>query len=257
MGKRDLIFNLRRCIYMQQHFIITGSSYKRKQRIAIHFSKEEQLTNDFLSAQITKIKDECCTLPVATHSIITEDDSWLSVCEYDPYFKDICLIDTTDEFISILKDDLVITAEDTARYILSQLECNPLKLHKLVYLCFAEYLTMYNEKLFESKICAFERGPVVEDIYSKYKRFSKYQIISEKLPKPIVLKSRILHSDKGIQKLFIIDKIIKEYGSYNANELITITHRPCSPWYVSLPIKENFQEISLDDIKAYHKYEKV
>ena len=60
-------------------------------------------------------------------------------------------------------------------YILDYLESSNvsvsnLKLQKLLYFSYGIYLQSYNTKLFENKIEAWMRGPVVEAVYKEFKK---------------------------------------------------------------------------------------
>lgn len=141
---------------------------------------------------------------------------------------------------------------DVSGYILSKVKCSHLKLKKLVYMCYVDYLCKYNEKLFTDKILAYQYGPIVETVYNKYKNSGK-KILKNNIDREdemLIFRSRILASRNGINKAFSIDKTLEKYSNLTSSELVSLTHRENSPWTKS-------KEIITDDmIIKYHKYEK-
>lgn len=94
------------------------------------------------------------------------------------------------------KKDRKLKGIDVAKYILSKTPCTQLKLQKLVYLCFADYLCDTGKELFTDKIYAFKYGPVVDLTHKDNAPWSK--------------------SFKGLGKLYSAMKLdtIKEYHQY-------------------------------------------
>lgn len=83
---------------------------------------------------------------------------------------------------------------DVSSYILSKVKCSHLKLEKLVYMCYADYLCKYNEKLFTDKILTYQYGPIVETVYNKYKNSGK-KILKNNIDREdemLIFRSRIL-----------------------------------------------------------------
>lgn len=110
--------------------------------------------------------------------IQAEDETWEAVCKADYFFKDVKVIEDVETFIKLINEDRTLQGIDVAKYILSKITCTQLKLQKLVYLCFADYLCETGKELFTDKIYAFKYGPVVETVYKKYKEYG-YKAIEE------------------------------------------------------------------------------
>lgn len=92
---------------------------------------------------------------------------------------------------------------------------SPMKLQKLCY--YAQgYSLAEGEQLFPEDFQAWQHGPVVVDLYHKFKHFQWRQISDE-----------ITAVDEKI-KDFITD-IVAAYGRYDGAALSTMTHRE-SPW---------------------------
>lgn len=81
------------------------------------------------------------------------------------------MVGNVEDFIRLIQVDRVLTGMDIAKYILSKQPCTHLKLQKLVYYCFADYLCEAHDKLFQDEIYAFELGPVIQSVREKFKGF--------------------------------------------------------------------------------------
>lgn len=111
----------------------------------------------------------------------------------------------------------------------------PLKLQKLLYYVQGLALHIYNKPAFEDKILAWSYGPVVEEIYYKYK---------SKRRSPISSVANAVKVCEGLEN--IIEIVINTYGKYSAGSLIDLTHDE-EPWK-NTDINE---EIMQADIKKY------
>lgn len=92
----------------------------------------------------------------------------------------------------------------------------PLKLQKLLYYIQALSLVVYDKEAFKSKIYAWSYGPVVEDVYKKYKGKT-----------PIITSNKIVNLSEGLKE--IVDIVIQSYGQIEAKKLIDLTHDE-EPW---------------------------
>lgn len=247
---------------MITHFIFMSSSYSLGTRIALDYVVIDGRIQEKLKQNLIKIIKECGKdVSISTHMVQADDETWESVCVADHFFKDVKVIDNLDEFIKLIKIDRELEGTDIAKYILSKITCTQLKLQKLVYLCFADYLCDTGKKLFSDKIYAFKYGPVVETVYEKYKEYGYKSIeeettdIDSKNISEMPAKSRILFAEDGTEKILSIEKTLKKYGNLSATELVYLTHKQNSPW--SRTKKTTYSPIKLDTIKEYHKYETI
>lgn len=245
---------------MITHFIFMSSSYFLGTRIALDYIVIDEGIQEKLKQNLAKIIKECGKdVSISTHMVQADDETWKSVCIADHFFKDVKVIDDLDEFIKLIKIDRKLEGVDIAKYILSKITCTQLKLQKLVYLCFADYLCDTGKKLFLDKIYAFKYGPVVETVYEKYKEYGYKSIeeettdIDSKNIAEMPAKSRILFAEDGTGKILSIEKTLKKYGNLSATELVRLTHKQNSPW--SRTNKTTYSPIKLATIKEYHKYE--
>lgn len=110
-----------------------------------------------------------------------------------------------------------------------------LKLQKLLYYIQGLALSIFGKPAFTNKIYAWEYGPVVEEIYQKYKSKGKH---------PIATPKEIAEISEGLK--CIIDTVIEGYGKFNAYSLIELTHEE-TPWKET----EKDEEITQECIREY------
>lgn len=250
---------------MVTHFIFMSSSYSIGTRIALDYIVTDKNVQEELKQHLDKIIKKCGKdVSISTHMIQADDESWKSVCEADHFFKDVKVISSIDKFIQLILKDRNLEGIDVAKYILSKIKCTQLKLQKLVYLCFADYLCDTGKELFTDKIYAFKYGPVVDTVYKRYKEYGYKPIeqetedIDSKNVFEMPAKSRIIFAEDGTEKILSIDKTLKKYGNLSASELVDLTHREETPWSKTFKgTEEVYSSIELDIIKQYHIYEEI
>lgn len=251
---------------MIKHYIIMSSSYTDGTRIALDITEDRLLNSEAIAKIIQDIKQSCGKdVPLSTHLIETQSESWTSVAEYDPFFQGVMCSKSVQEFSEKIKAGRVLKGLDVATYILSKIKCTHLSLEKLVYFSYADYLCKYSERLFEDRIYAFTHGPVVDSVYETYKRSGTQYVKSLEFGidsdvqtgvKELPARSRILFAKDGAEKLRSIDETIQRYGSYPAGALVELTHRPGSPW-AHVDSSKPYQVISDELISAHHHVECV
>lgn len=238
-----------------------SSSYSKGKRIALSYIvKEEEYTK--LREIVQDIIKKCGKdVSLSTHFVQTDSISWESVVKKDPFFKDVEVIDSKDEFIKLILKDRVLNGLDVAKYILSKKRCTHLKLEKLLYLCYAEYLCQYKNELFKDKIYAYRYGPVIESVYNKYKKYGYKEIDNNDIDTTGIFempsRSRILFSEDGINKIKSIDATLEKYGALSANDLVNLTHKKNTTWFLSGEGKLNNKIIDNDIIEKYHCNESI
>ena len=245
---------------MVKHYIVMSSAYSLGKRIVIDYHYDDIKEMSKIKKDMDYIIKMCGKdVPISIHSIQTNSVSWESVIKLDKFFKDTLLIKTKEEFVDIILKDRVLTGLDIAKYILSVVPCTHLKLEKLTYLCYANYLCEEKKKLFEDKIFAYRLGPIIESIYKKYKKsgLGKLQVEDDKKTynedlKKLSSRSRILSSQDGIKKLVSIDNTLEKYSHLSARDLVYLTHKHETPWEKSGAGKSLNIEISDELILRYH-----
>ncbi|MFR8234028.1 MAG: Panacea domain-containing protein [Clostridia bacterium] len=250
---------------MVTHFIFMSSSYSMGTRIALDYIVTDKNVQEELKQHLDKIIKKCGKdVSISTHMIQSDDESWKSVCEADHFFKDVKVISSIDKFIQLILKDRNLEGIDVAKYILSKIKCTQLKLQKLVYLCFADYLCDTGKQLFTDKIYAFKYGPVVDTVYKRYKEYGYKPIeqetedIDNKNIFEMPAKSRIIFAEDGTGKILSIDKTLRKYGSLSASQLVDLTHKEKTPWFKTFKgTEEVYSSIDPDIIKQYHIHEKI
>lgn len=250
---------------MIKHFIVMASAYSIGKRIALDYWDEDILQMDVIQKDIDFIFEQCGQdVPISTHFVQTESVGWDKVGKMDKFFSKAKLISTKEEFVEILLKDRTLKGLDIAKYILTQLSCTHLKLEKLVYMCYADYLCEFGTKLFDDKIYAYRLGPVISSVYENYKK-SGYGKLSpeddkhryDEFDKKMPIRSRILSSEDGLKKLISVDKTLVKYRELTADELVRLTHREDTPWTYAGKGTIAYKIIDDELISKYHKYEVI
>lgn len=137
------------------------------------------------------------------------------------------------------------SALDVSKYIIKR--CNEngstvsnLKLQKILYFIQAEFLVSTGKACFPEDIEAWDFGPVVPEVYHRYKVYGSANIpyMRGEYGKRIASKDRDL-----------MDGIIDQCSKYSASVLVEITHKQ-DPWKNAYrPYKGNI--ISKQSIKRY------
>lgn len=139
------------------------------------------------------------------------------------------------------------SAEYIADYLISK--ANPdqggellsnMKLQKLLYYCQGFYFAKYGKKLFQEPIHSWQYGPVVQDVYHKYKNFGASGIPNFEAPREF--------EQLCVQEQEMIDDVFDYFGQFSAIKLMNMTHAE-SPWK-NTPSTE---EITVDKLENHFK----
>lgn len=234
-----------------------SSSYSEGTRIALDYVIKEEKDYFRLKEIVPYIIEKCGKdVSLSTHFIQTETEMWQDVIRKDRFFKDVKVIKSKEKFVSLIEKDRKLKGLDVAKYILSKVKCTHLKLEKLVYICFAEYLCEYDKELFKDEIFAYKYGPVVKSVYEKYKKYGYKEIEKGNIDATDVhempSRSRILFAREGMFKIKSIDDTLDKYGTLSTTELVELTHKKNTPWYLSGKGSFNDKIIENEIIKKYH-----
>ena len=126
----------------------------------------------------------------------------------------------------------VVMVDSDADYI------SNLKLQKLLYYAQGSFLAIKDQLLFDEDLLAWEHGPVVSEVYQKYKKYH-----SSGIPFDEEYKNNITKEDESLLK-----EVYRVFGKYSAWGLREMTHNE-TPW------KETKRNgvISVESIKEYFK----
>jgi uncharacterized phage-associated protein len=139
----------------------------------------------------------------------------------------------------------MISCFDVANFFLSKADeeagdlISNLKLQKLVYYAQGFHLAMFGQPLFPEKIEAWVHGPVIPELYQKYKDCG-----SNPLPPPNNFDIDIFSSEI----LELLNDVQEVYGQFSAWKLRSMTHEEM-PWSGTA----TRQNISNEKMKEYFK----
>lgn len=126
-------------------------------------------------------------------------------------------------------------ALDIAKYLICKFNnenktITQLKLQKLLYFIEAYYMAYYDkDSLYKEEFYAWTYGPVIKEVYEKYKVFMSDAIIEDDCDNTTIL-------DQDVEES--IDTICSTFGNLTAYDLIKITHMQGSPWFQTFKPKK-------------------
>ncbi|WP_381403097.1 Panacea domain-containing protein [Staphylococcus epidermidis] len=221
---------------MYKHYLIFLEEDKKDRRVAFH--KLIDSKEDF--EEISKYKKELKKLDIEfyTHIITTKDKTVASIEEKDRFFKGVFYVEVYDDFLELAKSTEKLSAMDIVKYILMLKPTTPLKLQKLLYIVYERYILKTQELLFDEKFVAYDYGPVVEQVYSKYRGQrellhedddkSVYSIETEAIT-PVAYKIFAKEDGKEISQL--IKDVVEEYSQCTAWDMVKKTHEIDTAWH--------------------------
>ena len=124
----------------------------------------------------------------------------------------------------------------------------PMKLQKLMFFVYSDYLRKYDEPLFPERFQTWKYGPVLASIYYEFNAFGANSITKF---------SRDAMGNVYTIKLYnnpvmdIVHSVWSRYRSLSAVELSALTHRPGSAW--DNAVKAGRKYIEDEDIKNAHE----
>jgi len=131
-----------------------------------------------------------------------------------------------------IADYFLKLADDDSGELLSNM-----KLQKLLYYAQGFHLALYDEPLFREPICAWTHGPVVPEVYYKYREYGNSGIPS---PPDADCSHLPEHTKEMLNEIFTV------YGQFSAWKLRDLTHGE-PPWKET----EKGEEISHTQLKSY------
>lgn len=222
---------------MIEHLILVASSYTLNKRIAWHYANKQ--INPAVMNEVREKTLHVLGEPMfAIHRLTTQSANWESIISKDSYFADLMVYQSLDAFLLELKKDQQISALDIAKMLLSMQSMTNLKLQKMIYFVYADYLINTHESLFPEKIIAYHYGPIVKEVYEKYKRHGRKIITPEddsvnlestKITRPMAL-ARLSKAKQHAEVLASVQRVFTKFGNMTATQLVALTHRNNSPW---------------------------
>lgn len=153
---------------------------------------------------------------------------------------------------------IMFSVAKIADWFLSQEPMTPKKIQKMVYYAYAWALTIMNNsvdnlqfRLFDDPIEAWVHGPAIRKLYDRYSNYGYNKIDQSEINNGQSIKT----INKNMDILDILQQVYEVYGSYNANELESITHQEY-PWQHAReglsPIEPSHNIICDRDIFIYY-----
>lgn len=116
-----------------------------------------------------------------------------------------------------------------------------LKLNKLLYYAQGTFLARTGKPLFDNLIEAWSLGPVVPEVYRKYKVCGKNPIFFDRDDIDLSLFTP--------EEADTIYDVMREFGQYTGSKLVTLTHKPDTPW--SNAAANGEKTLSISSIREY------
>jgi len=145
----------------------------------------------------------------------------------------------------------MITALNVGNSILSRaftenIDITSMKLQKLIYFVYRDYLKQTNKELFEEKFEAWRYGPVLPSVCQEFKNYG-----SNSIKKYATEDNRktVYTVDEDSSPVFkqIINNVWNTGKNFNGIYLSTLTQRPGSAWHKAVHKKEVY--LSYNDIR--------
>jgi putative zinc finger/helix-turn-helix YgiT family protein len=196
----------------------------------------QNLTEDSYNKFINIVKD---LKQLQKHRIAKYDICELEDKEFETVDVELIavyLINKYNKQCDLLAEKYNIPSDISSEYM------THLKLQKLLYYIQGLSLSVYNKPAFNNAISAWSYGPVVSDIYYKYKEVGS---------NPLKTMKTNLTISEGLNK--IIEMVIESYGKLETGVLIDLTHEE-DPWLTTSKNKEITQmKIKKYFDKVYNK----
>ena len=127
-----------------------------------------------------------------------------------------------------------------------------MKLHKLMYLAQANFLSSVDNRLFASDIEAFEHGPVIKELYPQFRHYGRSVIVVASDEAAWQAKESVRNDLPEDTKEFL-DLVWDKYGDYSASELRKLTHSQ-APWLNAYKPGHRHCKIDDDSMKDWYRH---
>ena len=138
----------------------------------------------------------------------------------------------------------VIVANNIIKKALAEdIPLSPLKLQKLVYFLYKEYLQATGETLFNERFETWRYGPVLPSLYFEFMSFGNQSISHYAADS----QGKIFFVKEEGEFKKAISKVWKKYKTFTGATLSNLTHQEGTAWSLACERKENF--LSVEEIK--------
>lgn len=141
----------------------------------------------------------------------------------------------------------MISALDVANTFLDRaksedVDITPMKLQKLLYIFYKDYLKETQEKLFDERFETWQYGPVLRSVYNVFKKYRANHIKEFHYFENNKYSTIALPAGSVVKKIF--DNVWKTYGMIDGIRLSEMTHQPGTAWYIANRNDEPYLEDS-------------
>lgn len=162
----------------------------------------------------------------------------------------ICCIDNTSRGGFSMKRQASHTALEVANAFLKLAEnegvsLTNMQLQKLVYISFGFYVAVFNERMFDDEIQAWNFGPVIPNLYHALKKFGAGEVTSL-----IDIEGNI---EDNSPEMKIIETVWGSYKNFDTIQLSNLTHQDGTPWSAVWEQSKREAKIPLDLIRSHYQ----
>lgn len=125
---------------------------------------------------------------------------------------------------------------------------SPMKLQKLMYFIYRDYLQKTNEPLFIEEFQAWQYGPVLQSVYDEFKTFKANRIT--RFAKTANNEVYIINESLDPILSLVINSVWNQYKNLDGITLSQITHKDGGAWRKAF--EKNKLTIEIEDIKGDH-----
>lgn len=152
----------------------------------------------------------------------------------------------------------MITALDVANTFLARakkekIDISPMKLQKLIYILYKNYLKETQKKLFSDKFEVWKYGPVISEVYQAFKKYRSNRITEFYLNSDGSYNTVKLGNNSYFDKIF--EKVWNKYCLIDGIYLSQLTHQKNTAWSKADDRDDTF--LNDNDIFEEEEYEIV
>lgn len=240
---------------MYAHFILITNSFTTGTRVGFHMTAKEGLNGHDIGDKLKQLEQTTKALPGSHYFSLARAD-WDSVVAFDSFFGDVKPFEDFDEFLEVLKLDTKTYALDVSKVFMAKRRLSHLQVQRLIYLAYEKYLLTYHQPLFDEQILATQYGPIVDEVYQKYKHHqgkilpidepTQYRLIDIDI-NDVLWRMRLVKDTEKIVPLLL--DIIEQYGDLSESQLAELTQSPNSPW--EMAYRQGVNRQITDDMILY------
>ena len=209
---------------MINHYIILADGWSVSSRIALRYTFDGKIDGDAFRSDVKHIQNcyEHDLAPISVHTCQSKSTDWESVVNKDPYFKNVLVLDSVDEFTSILKKNETPRSDVISQYILNITECDLQRLSYLLYICNMEYALNCGYNLFEDGMDIMNGLPTFKKLDNALETGYLIKDNNEMI-RPKACKSsseaRIITSSDGVNRRSVVRKVVETCKEMTTQEL--------------------------------------